>query len=328
MDSKRLELAETTDDAAWDAWTEQSDQGTVFSKSAFLRSLNVGFRMFVVMETGSTHRPVALVPVIEDGAGNAVRFPFTPYQGILFLTDPRAASRQKVFDEFRITEFAIGVLIERYREIGIALSWKFQDIRPFLWHNHGRAGAPRFVPQPRYTAVLDLESLDAQTYPAQVRASRRQELKKSSSHPVQEEFAHDDFLALYAKTFARQGIEVDSKRLALVRSVTAAAVAQGYGRLAACRTPDGLAAASLFLYDSKRAYYLFAANDPAQRDTGASTRLMFDNILEAKRRGLAELDFVGVNSPARGDFKLSFNPELRLYFELDYSASPQRAVHS
>ena len=64
---------------------------------------------------------------------------------------------------------------------------------------------------------------------------------------------------------------------------------------------------------------MFAANEPALRNTGAATRLMVDNILEAKRRGMKELDFVGVNSPDRGDYKLSFNPELKLYFTLSYA---------
>jgi hypothetical protein len=47
---------------------------------------------------------------------------------------------------------------------------------------------------------------------------------------------------------------------------------------------------------------------------------MFDNLEHARLRGLAEVDFVGVNSPNRGDFKLSFNPDLRPYFDLDWAA--------
>jgi hypothetical protein len=37
------------------------------------------------------------------------------------------------------------------------------------------------------------------------------------------------------------------------------------------------------------------------------------------------LDFVGVNSPQRGDFKLSFNPELVPYFEVHLDGSTKRA---
>lgn len=319
MNPKRLQLAEVTDHAAWDEWIEQSPQGTVFSKTGFLRSLNAPFRLLVVENDG---KPAALVPVIEDGAGNAVQFPFTPYQGILFLPQPQSEPRQQVLSELRLAEFVVSQLVERYNEIAMALSWKFRDIRPFLWYHYGAPGG-HFGVQPRYTAVLNLDLVESATYAAQVRASRRQELKKAADYPITEEPHLDDFLRLYSRTFARQGIDVNDAKLALVGNISRDALLHGYGRLSSCRTENGIAAMSLFLYDNRRAYYLFAANDPAQRDSGASTRLMFDNILEAKRRGLRELDFVGVNSPARGDFKLSFNPELKLYFELSYpSASP------
>ena len=318
MNLKRLEFAEARHDADWDRFVAASPQGTVFSSTAFLQSLGAPFRRFVVYGSGG---PLAQIAVVENGAGCAVRFPFTPYQGILFAPG-HSQPRQRVADEFRLTEFAIERLVERYSSLELALSWAFYDLRPFLWYNHGVVGAPVFDATPRYTALLDLAGIDVDRYPADVRSCRRQELKKASAFESGDSTDVDTFLDLYGSTFARQDIALGDDRLDLVRNITTMALQQGYGRLSACRTPDGVAAMSLFLYDRTRAYYLFAANDPALRHTGASTRLMFDNILEAKRRGLKELDFVGVNSPARGDFKLSFNPELKLYFDLTYGTAP------
>lgn len=319
MNPKQLRLAEITDDASWDAWVGQSPQGTVFSTSAFLRCLGAPFKRYAVQDA---HRTLALLAAVQDAAGNIVRAAFTPYQGILFVRAPGAQQNQKtVVDDFRVTEFVVAELVARHRAIDMALSWNFADLRPFLWHNWG-ASAGLFVARPRYTAVLDLTAIESGTYVAQVRACRRQELKKSSAYTVREERDVEEFLDIYARTFARQGIALDPAQLSIARSIGADAIAKGYGRLSSCRGPEGTAGMCLFLYDSRRAYYLFAANEPALRHTGASTRLMFDNIMEAKRRGLAELDFVGVNSPDRGDFKLSFNPQLKLYFELSYAAAP------
>jgi lipid II:glycine glycyltransferase (peptidoglycan interpeptide bridge formation enzyme) len=166
--------------------------------------------------------------------------------------------------------------------------------------------------------VLDLRSIDVQGLANQARSCRRQELRKAAAYIVQEEHEVDRFLALYGLTFARQGIALPTATLQLVRAIAEAAVAQGYGRISSCSTPQGVASMMLVLYDRQRAYYLFAANDPDQRNSGAATRLMFENLLFAQQRGVAEFDFVGVNSPNRGDFKLSFNPELKLYFDLRY----------
>ena len=315
---RSLALSETTDHGAWDALVEASPQGTVFSKSAFLQSLGAPFRLYLVT---SGRGVVALLSVVEDGEGNVTRFPFAPYQGVLFADDPQASARQRMLNRFRITEFLVGELTARYRRIAMGLSWNFEDLRPFLWHNHGQPGAPQFTAQPRYTALLNLRDLDSIAYPAQVRQCRRQELRKASGYEVDDQAQVSDFLRLYAGTFARQGIAVPPETQALVERIANQARAGGYGRLSSCRTPSGIASMNLFLYDSQRAYYLCAANDPEQRNSGAATRLMFDSIFEARRRGLLELDFVGVNSPDRGDFKLSFNPELRLYFELNYAGT-------
>ena len=316
MKPEDLRFGETTDHTAWDAGVEASPQGTIFSTSAFLRSLNAPFRLFTV---ASTQETVALVSVVEDSDGNAVRYPYTPYQGILFLKQRHAQPRQRILDEFRITEFVVAQLAARYRKIDMAMCWTFEDLRPFLWFNHHAPAAGQFVATPRYTGLLDLASIDADGYQGAIRSSRRQELKKAAGYTVAEHTDVGEFMRLYESTFARQEIALDDATRALVERIARQSLAGGYGRLSSCSTPDGIAAMSLFLYDSKRAYYMFAANEPALRSSGAATRLMVDNIMEAKRRGLQELDFVGVNSPDRGDYKLSFNPQLKLYFTLSYT---------
>ncbi len=316
MATTPFELTELDDDAQWDRLVDSSPQGTVFSQSGFLRSLGCRFRRYRI---GTPSRTMALCSAIEDSSGEKLQtFAFTPYQGLLFLPDAAVLPRQRLLDEFRITEFVIKSLTERYRSVAMTLSWNFSDLRPFLWHNYHDADRGQFRSSPRYTAVLDLRSLDEQAYPNQTRACRRQELRKAGAYRVQEEHDVEHFLTLYGLTFARQGITLPEATLGLVRRICQSALAQGYGRISSCCTPQGVASMMLVLFDRQRAYYMFAANDPEFRSTGAATRLMFEAIFFAKQRGVFEFDFVGVNSPNRGDFKLSFNPELKLYFDLRY----------
>lgn len=313
-----LSLRECGDAAAWDARLPQSDQATVFCGTPFLQALDARHRRLEVVNGGKV---VALLPLTEDASGErVVAMPYTPYQGLLFLHAPTAPQRQRVLDEFRIGEFVAAELATRYRSVRLGLHWAVGDLRPFLWHNYHADGGTRYSVTPRYTALLPLAGVTAETYPPQVRACRRQEWRKAAALDLRDDIAVDDFLALYVQTFARQALEVEGEQLALVRRITEAALAGGWGRLAGCATPQGLASATLFVHDHRRAYYLFGASDPAQRNSGAATRLIFDNIFHAAARGLAELDFVGVNSPARGDFKLSFDPALTGYFEIAHAA--------
>jgi lipid II:glycine glycyltransferase (peptidoglycan interpeptide bridge formation enzyme) len=73
---------------------------------------------------------------------------------------------------------------------------------------------------------------------------------------------------------------------------------------------------AFFISDARCSYYLFGANDPAMRETNASSKLLLDNIALSAHKGLKIFDFVGVNSPLRGDFKMSFNAELVPYQEV------------
>jgi len=310
-------LSIANDDSEWDALVNTSPQGSIFLNSSYLRSLGVPFNRFLV------RRPHGEVlggfAVMEDEKMHAMHdapFPFAPYQGIMFssivVSQP---THKRVVTEFRLTEFIIHGLIERYGDFKMALSPSFNDLRPFLWHNFHKPEAPHFIIRNRYTAILDLSGWEKENYLRSIRAVRRQEFKKSSAEII-ESTDIEQFISLYTKTFGRQGIAVSDVKLALIRRISNSALSNGYGRLSMASTEHGVASMALFVYDNRCAYYLFGANDPELRYTWGSIKLMVDNIGAMAKRGLTQLDFIGVNSPNRGDFKLSFNPELTPYHEV------------
>lgn len=320
MKIDQLRLDPFADEAGWDALVDRSPQGTVFARSAFLQALGLPRRRLAVW---AGQRPVALVPVVETADGTAMqRPPFTPHLGILLLPDAQATlPRQRIDDAFTLAEWLAAELTRRYRRVELALHPAFDDVRALQWHNYHDAAAGQFRLTPRYTALLPLQGLTSASLRAAARACRRQEEKKAAACRLVDGPALERFLDLYERTFARQEIALPGETLERVGRITEAALQGGWGRLAGIEAGDGsLAAATLFVHDARCAYYLFAANDPAHRNSGAATRLMFHNLDDALARGLQAVDFVGVNSPNRGDFKLSFNPELRLYFDASWSA--------
>ena len=88
------------------------------------------------------------------------------------------------------------------------------------------------------------------------------------------------------------------------------------------RTPEGQAAsATLFLRDDRASYYLFGANDPAHRHLNAGTLLVVENVRRAFELGLTHVDFCGVNSPQRGDFKTSLGGVVTPYYQATWEAN-------
>lgn len=315
VSSPSYALSVCADVSAWDALVSESPQGHVFSKSAYLQSLGAPHTCYVV--TTPQGEILAGVAVMEEGHSMArAPFAFTPHQGILFAKCVSDLAHQKrLTTEFRLTEFLIQALLSQYNKISMALSPFFKDLRPFLWHNYGQPGQPQFEVRQRYTGHVPLTDFELTRYLGTVRTVRRQEFKKAQARIEQ---SNDLllFLDLYAKTFQRQGLSVEPQTRTLVKNICSNAIANGYGYLSSALL-DGRAASMVFLMTDERcAYYLFAANDPDMRDAHASSRLLIENMAGFAAQGLERFDFVGVNSPQRGDFKLSFNAELVPYQEV------------
>jgi hypothetical protein len=304
---------------AWDALVNESPQGHVFSSRAFLQSLGAHFTCYLV--TTPQGEVLAGAAILQDGNQMArAPFAFTPHQGILFAQSVSSLSHQKrLTAEFRITTFFLESLLNFFSNFSMALSPYFRDLRPFQWHNYGKSELPQFEIRQRYTGYVSLIDFEINGYLSTVRTVRRQEYKKTQAvvEPSQD---LDLFLKLYHLTFERQGIAIDEPALEQVENICLKAMTDGYGQLS-CAQVDGRAASmAFFVTDSTCAYYLFGATDPDLRAANASSKLLIDNIASFASKGLKRFDFVGVNSPQRGDFKLSFNAELLPYQEVHLSA--------
>ncbi len=312
-------LQTCTDMVAWDALVDGSQQGHVFSKSVFLQSLGVPFTCYVV--TSPQGEFLTGAAILEDGERMAkAPFAYTPHQGIFFAHSiSQQASQKRLTTEFRITEYFINALLEVYPNFSMALSPFFKDLRPFLWHNHGQVDQPKFEIKHRYTGHVKLHNFDPPEFLTTVRTVRRQEYKKSQVK-IQTSTDLPLFLNLYQQTFERQGLVIDSPTLSLVKRICSQAMEAGIGYLSAANLEDRTASMAFFVKDAHCAYYLFGANDPTMREVNASSKLLLDNIALSAQKGLHRFDFVGVNSPQRGDFKLSFNAELVPYQEVHLQA--------
>lgn len=125
---------------------------------------------------------------------------------------------------------------------------------------------------------------------------------------IEELQSSEEFLRLYKRTFDRQNIEVNEGNLQRVKRIVDGCISDKFGRLVFCRSEDGtLCSATVSLHDDHTSYYMFGATDPDFRSSGANTALLLENIEHSYRSGRTRFDMVGINSPQRGNYKLSFN---------------------
>jgi hypothetical protein len=308
-------LESCASDTAWDAFVAASPQGNVFCASWFLAALGVQAQRYFLRAGG---RPLAAALLLRrEGAPLRAPHPFTMYQGVMFAPEvaawPAHRAGKGIVD---LTTALVEALAGREPALSFCLHPSFTDVRGFQWFRYGQPDGFRL--DVRYTGVLPLAGVgDLDAYLAGVRTTRRYEHRRALARGVTVEPSEDiDLLdRLHRATFERQGLDRAETEARLLRAITSAALAAGAGELLVGRAPSGEAAsAALFVRDQRCSYYLFGANAPALRNLNAGTLLVIDSVRRAIARGLSQVDFCGVNSPNRGDFKTSLGGVVTPYY--------------
>ncbi len=302
-----------TDYGLWDSFVSASPQGNIFCTSAFLESLREPFVCYMVSEDG---KPCLAIPVNESAPlfipfGHYTTFRFAIYQGPMFAKEVEELPIHRgAALKLKLMDFALAELTGRHKQLRFTLHPQFSDVRSFLWHNYHNESGGRFDLNLRYTGLLDLKRSSQENLLGEVRNLRKREFQRSQKEGVVCLVSEDlDILdQLDDLVFERQELARDLTDQEARRSIAVSALQNGYGRLLVAKLATGeVASAYLCLYDERCAYYLFAGNHPDTRKSGASTYLMFYALEKFRQEGKQNFDFIGLNSPLRGDFKTSFN---------------------
>lgn len=303
----------------WDAFVAESPQGSVFCTAAFLAAGGQPFEVVGVREKGELLLGAVLIQN-EEGLIN----PLSRYQGILFAPAVTAAPQHKVARKtLDLLTFLLAELGAQRDAVRLSLHPSITDLRALQWFHYHEPEKGQFELKLRYTGVLDIGTPpDAEAILAQARTVRRQECRRADKRGYTVEASEDLelLIALEKQTLARQEVTRSAAEEALERKVLQAALRHGFGSLLLCRDPEGApAGAAFFLHDQKTGFYLIGANDPAYRKEGTGSYVLFEQIRRCKERGLTGVDFCGINSPNRGDFKTSFNAQVFPFYEASWN---------
>lgn len=116
-----------------------------------------------------------------------------------------------------------------------------------------------------------------------LRGNIRREIRKARKRvEVRDDLDLDRFHAIWAKTFARQGMPVPVSLAGLER-LDAACAARGARALLCARDEAGrVHAVSYVVWDRHAAFYLLGGGDPELRTSGAGSLLMWESIMRAR----------------------------------------------
>ncbi|HBC87156.1 MAG TPA: hypothetical protein DCZ94_09400 [Lentisphaeria bacterium] len=286
----------------WDNFVDSSPQGTIFNKSIFLECYGKPVRYISVLKGNEILGAMAYV---ESENGIEIN-PFQMYSGYIFKdhSDLKEYRRNEIC--FYTAEAVSSYLFEKYEEIAFLNHWSVSDLRPFLWHNYHCRENGYYHIAPYYTSLLEVENPeDLSNYCKGRKHSLSKGMRANCTTVESTEIGVLD--ELHTKTFGRQGIIKSEHEQKYLLTICSNLMKAGSAKLFITRVGDKHASASLFLIDRFRVYYLFGATDPEYRNSESGTKNMYDSFCMLKGLiNFKEVDFVGINSPARGTFKLSF----------------------
>lgn len=286
----------------WDNFVDASPQGTIFNKSVFLECYEKPVRYISILKGNEILGGMAY---IESGNGIDIN-PFQMYSGYIFkdLSDLKDYRKNEIC--FHAAEDVSAFLFDKYEKIAFLNHWSISDLRPFLWHNYHNRGKGYYNVSPYYTSLLEVDNPEDVSNYCKGRKHSLSKGKRANCTTV--ESTEVDILdELHTKTFARQGINKSENERKHLFNICNNLMKADSAKLFITKVDDKPASASLFILDKFRVYYLFGATDPEYRDSESGTKNMYDSFCMLKNSiNFREVDFVGINSPARGSFKLSF----------------------
>ena len=119
--------------------------------------------------------------------------------------------------------------------------------------------------------------------------------------------------------FLDQGIKRTEYEVNCLKKISNGSIKNDFGKLFICYTADKIpCSAYLMLFDEKNAFSKYGATNSSYKNLGAYTYLTIHCILKSMEMGLNSWDFLGANSPRRGDYKISFNAELVPFYNLSF----------
>lgn len=314
---REYSLKRIEDENVWDALLEKSSQGNIFLYSKLLTVIFDECHFYILESEGVIHAGAAVV--IENGEVVLAPHPYCPYvSAVIYNDNENDATHSSVPYELDIAGALINELSKRYNRISFGMHYSYSDIRAFQWFNYDKERDQRFDIDVRYTGILDLEKIvDWGEYIKGIRKNRHRDLKSSIKKGYVLDTGNyiEELIDIDIDNFTRQNIIKERYDIIRVENIAKSAIENNFGEILVAKDTIGkVVSAGLFLYYKNTCYYLAGATVLQHRNDGCGTLVMLEAINRARQRGNKLFDFVGVNSPARGDFKISFNASVVPYY--------------
>lgn len=284
----------------WIKFIYKSENITIYHHPIFLNQFdkNLNYKCFY-----KGNENIIGIPLLEDCDNYPLNL--QGYNGFLFLNRDTTKKQKIISSNFKgQTEFA-EYFYQNYDNLILLCDYTFNDARPFLWYNYPESS---FYSEDFYTSKLNLIKFNINS----LSESRRQDIKKSTDMGLKIKDS-DNFLE--AARFFSLTVNKNTDNEKTYFNIMKALSKQSFGKLISCSIKDKIISYSFFGFIKEKVFYMFSGENKNIDGISYHSYLIFYALNKFKESYL-EFDFVGVNSPSRGSFKLSFGGDLNRCLKL------------
>ncbi len=284
---KNIKLTSVDCLSKWDEFVSQSDQGSIFCKSFWLRAVTRNNFEIITLQSGGSILAGMPIPFSLKKPGRITNPVFTQTLGILFGNSERCSYEGKLSEQIELTQELIRA-IPHFDFFQLNFHYRFTNWTPFYWAN--------FDQTTRYTYVIQDISNPDQVL-AEFSSAKRNDVKKATKTVVCNlDWSPKDFYCYHKMCLKKENeaIRYGWDSFSLLADACQGANASQVFRAV---DKDGNTHAAMFIvYDATSAYLLQTAIDPEFRRTSALSFLIYQAICYFSSRSRA-FDFEGSMIP-------------------------------
>lgn len=297
----------------WDKIVSKSNQYSLLCSSKFLSGLTCPHKFFLFKEKQN----IKMAALIFENKINLKKYflqDFNYNQGFYFF-DSDLIERKRNKERIRLINIFLNEITKNYSELRFSLNYNIKDIRAFQWFDFPKK---TFQINTVYTSIIYLNEFKTfEEYIKSIRYERRREYRlfADTNYKIIQENDHEKFIKLYKFLKPNIGKLMFDTHLKVIRNANK----MNFSRINFLFDKNKIIAGTLFYYHKNTAYYAFSVSDPNyKKKLSCTAPLILEQIKYSFKNKIKNVDFLGINSPNRGDFKESFGGKLEFFSELFY----------
>ncbi len=314
-----------SEDEKWDNLVFNSFDSSVFASSFYLKSSNENFDRYFIYK-GNQLKAGIYFPINNK---EIIKSDLIIYSGILFYNDLNQKLVNKLNEKFIITEKIIEFLTLEYKKIDITI-FNIFDLRPFLWKNYQIKESKKFRINIEYTSILNIEELflKKDDYNNNLFMNmdniRQKDIRKANANKNHYIFNKHGKIKPFIKSFKDMMLKNKVKLTTdfiknmenLLKNLIQSSKANIFELID--KKEKKILYYCVFVYFKNEAYYLFGAGDRNIMTRFSTTYCLWESFKFMSSLGISKINLEGVNSPNRGQYKMSLGGDLKQYYNLKF----------